>query len=637
MQPHEILVLRDVRIPTNDPAVTLSADIYVPSKSDPVPALVAVLPYRKDGPIGIELDADLRWFAGMGYACLLVDFRGTGSSDGEQRPPFDPAEADDAIAAIRWAACQPWCSGEVGMWGHSYGAIMTLRTASLQPAHLKAILPIEGLLDPERDFVHPAGSTGLLSLALWGAETLFNQMLPPLHNYSSAEEQRRWRHRRQDAEPWLLDLVRHGPGHPVWRSRTVDAAKIVVPAFCVGGWRDLFCDASIRAFEGIRAPKKLLVGPWMHTAPHESPFEAIEFRTLALRWWDHWLKGIDSGIMDEPPVTVFVQGARPEWRHVLAWPPTEQKQVLTTTADTTLRSPSTESVRSARHGSSIAKWTTDATVGALSGLCGIPTIGFGLPLDQHADDARSITVTSDTIQVDTVVVGTPVVRVRWVDRGAPGRIVVRLTDVDKQGRSYLISVGVLSAPEVADIHEIVLNHTCYRLSSGNRLRVALGNADFPRLQPADASHGEQTSELDVEAVELEFRQLHDDEGVVTKFSSPQRDTTEQGPLGLNIQPLWTITNDYIKESVEVTVGYKVLALTPNREHLFDLKHRTAAKVTRLKPSDATAQDTMEATIQMKSGEILAVKIDAHLGRNAAHVVADIALNNKSIFTRAWDI
>jgi len=229
------------------------------------------------------------------------------------------------------------------------------------------------------------------------------------------------------------------------------------------------------------------------------------------------------------------------------------------------------------------------------------------------------------------------VRVRWVDGGMPGRIVVRLTDVDKRGSSHLISVGVLSALELAEIHEVVLSHTCYRLPSGNRLRVSLSDADFPRLRPADASASGQTSVLNVEAVELEFRKLEDDEGVVTTFCPPQRATTEQGPLGLSIQPLWTITNDQIKETVQVTVGYKVLALTPNREHLLEIKHGIAAKVSRLEPCSATAQDTMEATIQMQNGEIIAVRVDAHLGRNAGHVAADITLNDKSIFTRTWDL
>src|SRR5262245_51478485 len=119
-----IRVVDDVRIPAGG-SFSLSGTLYLPPGAGPFPALVTVVPYRKDAASGVFYGPVLRWFARRGYAGLLVDFRGTGSSDGRQRPPFDPAEADDGVAAVEWAAGQPWSSGRVGMWGHSYGAIMS--------------------------------------------------------------------------------------------------------------------------------------------------------------------------------------------------------------------------------------------------------------------------------------------------------------------------------------------------------------------------------------------------------------------------------------------------------------------------------------------------------------------------------
>jgi predicted acyl esterase len=97
-------------------------------------------------------------------------------------------------------------------------------------------------------------------------------------------QRQRWKERLEQ-DPWVLDLLDRGPGDPEWRRRVIDARTITVPMLCVAGWRDLFCDPTIRAFEQARGPKKLLVGPWMHTMPHVAPAAAVDFPELALRWW----------------------------------------------------------------------------------------------------------------------------------------------------------------------------------------------------------------------------------------------------------------------------------------------------------------------------------------------------------------
>ena len=211
---YQVEVTHDVRIQTDDPDVTLSGDLYRPVATVSVPALVMVLPYRKDAGGGGVDSATFRWFAERGYACLLVDFLGTGSSDGTHRPPFHENDADDGVAAVEWAAAQPWCDGNVGMWGHSYGAFMSLSTAARRPPHLKAIVPVMSPLDPERDLVYPAGAPRIEAVASWGVHTLLNQVLPPLRDYASEAEQRRWRQRLTGARPWILDMFQTGPGDP---------------------------------------------------------------------------------------------------------------------------------------------------------------------------------------------------------------------------------------------------------------------------------------------------------------------------------------------------------------------------------------------------------------------------------------
>lgn len=632
----ELTVLRDVRIPTQESGVTLSADLFVVLDGEPAPALITLLPYRNDAASGIEFDETLRWLAARGYACLLVDFRGTGSSDGEQRPPFDATEADDAVAAIAWAAQQPWCNGNVGMWGMSYGAIMALRTAARAPAHLKAILAIEGALDPERDFIHPAGSEGCLgSVGVWGTETLLNQMLPPLHDFGGASQQRRWEIRVQVAEPWLVDIVRHGPGHPVWRSRAIDASKIAVPSFIVAGWRDLFCDASLRAYEAIDAPKKLLVGPWMHTCPDGSPYLPIEFRALALRWWDYWLKGLMNGLMQEPPVTVYVQGARPEWRNLSAWSPEESSETFVTTENFALTQVSTKRREAEGSFSSTLPWTPDPTVGALAGLWGFPTSGFGLPADQHDDDVRCILTTSAPLESDALLGGRSVVLLKWSAPHAPQRVVARMTDVDENGVSTLISTGVLSSSEPAAIHEVVLNATCYRVPCGHRLRVALGNSDFPRLWPTGTAEDGARGTARLSGVELRLTKLRESQGTITVLSSPAGVVVGQSPLTLHMQPSWKVNRDMITQSVSVEVGQHSVAFTPNRDHMLELDGKVLARVSRDVPRAASARCTYVATIRMKAGDTVIVRVTTLLNCGAAHAFAMITSNDQTVFSREW--
>ncbi|BCJ68845.1 CocE/NonD family hydrolase [Polymorphospora rubra] len=640
---HGVRVVRDVRIPTDDPAVTLAGDLFLPEGAGPVPALVSVLPYRKDGLGGIGGWASYHWFAQRGYASLLVDFRGTGSSDGEPRPPFDPAEADDGVRAVGWAAAQPWCDGAVGMWGVSYGAVMSLRTAARRPPALRAIIPVLGMIDPEYDFVHPHGARGCLgSLGMWGLSTLLSQLLPPLHGHDTVAEQRRWRRRLEHAEPYLLDLHRHGPGDPVWRERAVDPAPVEVPAFCVAGWRDLFCDGSVRAFEQLSGPKKLLAGPWMHTPPHESPFEPVDFHTLALRWWDRWLRGVDTATGDEPAATVFVQGppgragngttgdgatgpAGPGWRAYESWPPPAKELALAGTADGGL-CPAADDGPDADAGQVVGTVRADPTVGALSGLWGIPTTGFGLPLDQHDDDMRALAFTGDPLAAPVLVAGRPVVTVEVA--GTPGDLVVKLTDVDPDGRSTLITAGRVSNPPPGPVR-VVLVPTAYRLPAGHRLRVVVAGTDFPRHWPG------APTETRLTRLSLALPVVSETEGTPATPPVPGPPPAGAASLHLRGTPRWDVTRDLIRDGVTITLGEDVAAYAPQREHVLEVDTTVAATAQRHHPAAAHLRATSTATARMSTGETVVVEVGVHVTADSAAATGRVTVDGVESFARRW--
>ncbi|MEY9839987.1 CocE/NonD family hydrolase [Streptacidiphilus sp. EB103A] len=614
---HDVRIVRDARIPVPSEGsrhgATLSADLYLPVTDHPVPALVSVTPYRKDALAGIGAAGSLRWFAAHGYACLLVDFRGTGSSDGPARPPFDPAEADDGVAAVEWAARQPWCTGAVGMWGLSYGAVITLRTAARRPEHLGAIIPLLGMPDPERDFIHPSGAAGCLApLGVWGLGTLRDQLLPPLHAHRSSAEQRRWRERVEQAEPYLLDLYRHRPGHRVWRSRVVDAGAVTVPAFCVAGWRDLFCDGSLRAYEQLQGPRKLLVGPWMHTMPQESPFDPVDFHALALRWWDHWLAGIDNGVDREPPVTVRVQGHRPRWRSFDSWPPPGEPFSVAASA-----------------GPLAAR--LDPAVGSLSGLWAIPTSGFGLPGDQHEDDMAGLTVTGPPLERSLLIVGRPAAALAAAQVCGFGRLVVKLTDVDPRGRSTLITGGVLADPSTA--HRVVLDPTAYHLAAGHRLRVVVSDGAFPRLWPCGSESAPEDRVLRLTRLDLELPAVAGAEGRPAILPVPGGG--DGAELWIGDDPRWSVSRDPIHRATTVTMGGSLSARTPQREHLLELETELMATVEAAVPGAARIHGSSTTTVRLGTGERIVVQVELRLTEGAAVAAGTVHIDGVEVLNRHW--
>lgn len=626
---HDLVVERDVRIPTGEPGVTLSADVYRPATPDRVPALVTVVPYRKDYVAGATYEAPARWFAEQGYASVIVDLRGTGASDGIRRPEFDPGDGDDAVAAIEWAAAAPWCDGSVGAWGLSYAANTTLRAASRAPAALRAIIVVAHTLDAGRDSVHPDGARGdFHALLNRGASMLLQQLLPPLVDYESAAAQARWRRRLHDVEPILLDYARRGPDDPRWRDAVIPGGAITVPALLIAGWRDSFAGGMVEAYERLAGPKRLIVGPWGHLLPHESAHGPVDFLTIARQWWDRWLRGAPhvadqpSAPLDAAPVLLSVGDG--EWRAYDGWPPPATRRWFVATGDTLVAR--AEPPRSPIAGREpVGRYTPDPTVGTLRGL---PGLGMGEscpPQDQHDDDLRCVHVTGAPLATQLLVGGRPEVTVR-LDTAVP-RLVVRLCAVDRTGRSTLLSWGVLRPEPEARDHRIVLSPVHVRLPAGVRLRVTVGDADFPRLTPLADPVAFTVLDL---ALVLPVV-LDDVAGrPAALLPPPLRPAARPAPVE------WTITRDPAGGRAEVTVTSDTGSVTSRDGHRYRVHGRLSATAHRGAPAAARGCADYTGEVWLSTGEHVTVTVSVRCTQDAVFAHGRVSINGYVVSDRRWE-
>jgi predicted acyl esterase len=316
-----ILIEKDVAVPMRDGA-RLMADVFRPKDTARVPAILNLGPYQKDklwvapdtleekpNPLMNWETVNPLWWVPRGYAAVRVDGRGSGKSQG-QCEPWSLAEAIDFYDAIEWAAAQPWCNGNVGLLGISYYAINQWFVANLQPPSLKAIIPWEGFADIYRDALFHGGILSVF-MTNWFTAHLMHHIVG--------------RASQQIPNAWMTNTLHF------WLSNNLDSGalfgaqaqwdKITVPLYSVGNWTGfaLHLRGNTEAFMRAASKSKKLR---IHTGSHVHPFYREEARADQMRFFDYWLKGIDNGVMNEPPVKLAIRKGRDEfeWRHEREWP-----------------------------------------------------------------------------------------------------------------------------------------------------------------------------------------------------------------------------------------------------------------------------------------------------------------------------
>lgn len=320
---YALKVEKDVPIRMRDGAMLL-ADVFRPDSDEKFPALMNISCYQKDKvwvpPPDLEEAPDPHmnwetvtpaWWVPRGYVCVRIDTRGSGKSPGLS-DPGSYQEALDFYDAIEWAARQPWCSGNVGTAGISYHATSQWKVAGLKPPSLKAIMPWEGWADAYRDASYHGGIFSLYFTATWYATQIAHHLLgkPQSYNPDAFRNERLWMY------------MRHNLDTGWWDNRSAHWDQIEVPLYSVGNWSGMALHLRGNTEGYLRAAskhKKLRI----HTGTHYHPFYSEEGKRDQLRFFDHWLKGIDTGIMNEPPVKLLIRtggGGPYQFRSENEWP-----------------------------------------------------------------------------------------------------------------------------------------------------------------------------------------------------------------------------------------------------------------------------------------------------------------------------
>ncbi|TMV07809.1 CocE/NonD family hydrolase [Ruegeria sediminis] len=517
----------------------LSARVWRPvdADDDPVPAILEYLPYRKRDGTAARDALTHPWFAKRGYACIRVDMRGNGDSEGLMADEYTQQELDDAVEVIGWLATQPWCNGGVGMMGISWGGFNALQVAAMQPEPLKAIITLCSTADRYADDIHYKGGCLLNENLGWGATMWAYSSRAP-----DPDLRENWRElwlKRLKNEPFLPSLwLRHQTRDAYWRHGSVceDYAAIRAATLAIGGWGDAYKNAVPLLVERLDAPVKGIVGPWVHKYPHFAvPEPRIGFLQEALRWWDHWLKGIDTGVADDPDYRAYLMdGVRPA-----RWYTERPGRWIAETSGATSHLPrqhlSLSNAGLGADGALDVRVRSPHHCGMEGGeYCAI-WLGPEMPGDQRPDDALSVCFDGAPLAENLDIVGAPRLRLRLSADKPQAQIAVRLNHLHPDGASTRITYGVLNLThrdshadpqpleprETCDI-ALDLDQIAYRVPKGHRLRLAISSAYWPMIWPSP-----ETAELHLTGGELSLPQRPTPDADEHVFPPPQSETPWQ--------------------------------------------------------------------------------------------------------------
>ncbi|RKU34122.1 hypothetical protein C6496_20775 [Candidatus Poribacteria bacterium] len=539
---------------------TLRANITRPDVEGKFPVLIERTPYNKEG--GSENGVGSPdFFSQRGYVVIIQDVRGRFASDGDFYPFQDDGAGinRDGYDTVEWAAAQPWSDGNVGTIGGSYSGATQYRNALSRPPHLRAMFVRESSADYYQEWVYRSGAFELAFNMAWAHGVTLNNLSHLAEGEEFDRQQGRLERVGEEMDSWyarlpiypcpffegLSDWFNEWLQHPTddgyWDAFNMDKVhnQIETPMYHLGGWFDIFLAGTFKHYMGIkqrgrtekaRQSQKLIVGPWVHgpgniNTQFAGEFDfgvdaARDFNELRLPWFDYWLKGIDTGIMDVPPARIFVMG-RNEWRDEADWPLPDTQYT-----NYYLHGGQSGSIKSLNDGTLSSKppeGSENPDSFVYDPLQPVPTRGgntLNVPggvYDQHEVEELCLTFTTEPLTEELEVTGPVKAVIYGLSSALDTDWVVRLTDVHPDGYSRLLCDGILRAryrdsfaqPELLNVgkvyrYEIDLWATSNVFLPGHRVRVSVTSSCFPRfdrnLNTGGPIHNEAAGQIAINTV-----------------------------------------------------------------------------------------------------------------------------------------
>ncbi|MBI2803252.1 MAG: CocE/NonD family hydrolase [Gammaproteobacteria bacterium] len=564
-----ITIEKNIRVAMRD-GIELATDLYRPVTDTPLPAVMMRLPYNKENPVLLTLSGDIFRVAQAGYVAVVQDCRGTYASGGEFNPYFQ--EAEDGVDAIAWAAKQPWCSGVVGTMGASYFGATQWLAAAKQPPALRAMAPFITTDQYYNGWTYQGGAFQLGFMLQWASGTFgLGEVVRRLGQGRASGADfvgavaaadavaKHYAHlplidvpQLNDLTPYYLDWLAHPTYDDYWRAVAPceHYEQITAPALNFGGWYDLFLGGTLANYLGMKARggspaarshQHLFIGPWVHgynggVYPEHNfgllAHDAVADVTAAqIRWFDHWLKGLDNGVASAKPVKLFIMG-RDEWREETDWPLPDTRYARwylhsggrgnSVSGDGRL----SPTIPSAEPADTYLYDPRDPvpTCGGATFLPGLFIAANAGPRDQRALEARAdvLCYTSEVLTRDVEVTG-PVTLVLYASSSALDTdFTGKLVDVHADGRAIILTDGILraryrnslSSPQplqpgtVYELH-IDLVATANLFRAGHRIRLEISSSNFPRFDRNTNTGGVIATESEKDFIVATNRVWHD--------------------------------------------------------------------------------------------------------------------------------